>query len=170
MMLFGAPWDRMLKIVTSAIVVFLCLETIIVSVVMFLSTRLATALPITILICICNALILLLPYLYAPRGFIIDETGITVVRALAPVHIEREKIQSVSRIGRNGFMKSIRTFGSGGLFGYYGSFRNRKLGHFKMYATHGDCGILVTAHKKYILTPDRPDEFVQLATSYLSKS
>ena len=167
-MYYDAPWDKLLKTVTYAVVAFFILETIVIAVALFLTASQMTALLITSLIVVCNIVILLFSYLYAPQGFLIDETGITVVRKIAPVHIEMDRIRHISRIERDRFMKSTRTFGNGGLFGYYGSFRNKELGSFKMYTTHRDYGVLVSADTNYVITPDRADEFVDVVKSYMS--
>lgn len=167
-MFFEASWDRILKKITYAVVAFLVLETIVIAIAMFRTASQMTALLITGLLVLCNGLILVLTHLYAPKGFSVDETGITVSRKVAPVCIEIGRIQNVSRIERDRFMKSTRTFGNGGLFGYYGSFRNKELGSFKMYATHREYGVLIEADKNYVITPDRPDEFVEAVRSYLS--
>ena len=167
-MFFKAPWDGMLKTVTYAVTVFFLLETIAIAVALFLMASQTTALLITCLLVLCNVFILLFSFLFAPQGFTIEATGITVVRKTSPVFIEIGRIQNVSRIERGRFMKSTRTFGNGGLFGYYGSFRNKELGSFKMYATHRDYGVLIEADKNYVITPDRPDEFVEVVKSYLS--
>ena len=165
---FEAPWDKTLKTITYAVTVFLIAEAIGISIALFFTATQTMALAVTILIVICNALILGFTYLYAPRGYVVDESGITVVRNRAAVHIEFGSIKEVSRIERGRFMKSLRTFGNGGLFGYYGSFRNKELGNFKMYATHGDNGVLIRTDKYYVITPDRADEFVEVVRSYLS--
>ena len=167
-MFFEAPWDKMLKTVTYAVVAFLVLETIVIAVALFLTASQTTALLITGLIVLCNIVIIMFSYLFAPQGFLIEETGITVVRKAAPVLIEIGKIENISCIERDRFMKSTRIFGNGGLFGYYGSFRNKELGSFKLYGTHRNFGVLIEAEKNFVLTPDRPDEFVEVVRSYLS--
>lgn len=57
---------------------------------------------------------------------------------------------------------SIRTFGVGGLFGYFGKFANAKLGNMTWYATRRDKTVLIktAGNKKIILTPDDPNQFV----------
>jgi hypothetical protein len=167
-MYFDAPWDKLLKTVTYAVVAFFILETIVIAVALFLTASQMTVLLITSLIVVCNIVVLLFSYLYAPQGFLIDETGITIERKVAPIRIEMNSIQKATRIERDRFMKSTRTFGNGGLFGYYGSFRNKELGSFKMYATHRDYGVLVSADTHYVITPDRTDEFVDVVRSYMS--
>lgn len=167
-MYYDAPWDKSLKTMTYAVVAFFVLETIVIAIALFLTASQMTAQFITFLVVVCNIVILLFSYLYAPQGFLIDETGISIERKVAPVRIEIGSIQRVTRIERDRFMKSSRTFGNGGLFGYYGSFRNKELGSFKIYATHRDYGVLIAADKNFVVTPDRPDEFVEVVTSYVS--
>ena len=52
----------------------------------------------------------------------------------------------------------FRTFGVGGLYGYYGKFYNRTFGSMTWYATRRDKLVLVKFQnkKKIILTPDEP--------------
>jgi hypothetical protein len=53
---------------------------------------------------------------------------------------------------------TARTFGNGGLFGYYGKFWNKKFGTMTWYATKLNNYILIKTHegKKIVLTPDNP--------------
>jgi hypothetical protein len=57
---------------------------------------------------------------------------------------------------------SVRVFGVGGFFGYFGKFANTKLGTMIWYATPKDNIVLVEMlnNKKIILTPDEPEKFV----------
>ena len=166
-MFFAAPWDRRLRIATRAVVAFLCVEFIGITVVLFLTNTQRTALAVGTMFCVMNALIIAFTSSYAPRGFLVDETGVTVVRKISPVHIERNAIRRVTHIEADRFMKSTRVWGNGGLFGYYGSFRNKALGNFKMFATNRGNGILIEGDTTYVITPERPDEFVDVLTSYL---
>ncbi len=58
---------------------------------------------------------------------------------------------------------TIRTFGVGGLFGYYGEFVNWKLGNMTWYATRRDKTVLIETvdDKKLIVTPDEPEAFIK---------
>lgn len=51
---------------------------------------------------------------------------------------------------------SIRLFGVGGLFGYYGKYYNFKMGHMTLYTTQKRNRILMTmiTGKKIIISPD----------------
>jgi len=50
----------------------------------------------------------------------------------------------------------VRTFGNGGLFGYYGKFYSRKQGKMTLYTTRRDNRIMIItkADKKIIISPD----------------
>jgi hypothetical protein len=166
-MYFEAPWDKSLKAITTAVTAFLIVEVIGISIALYLTTTGRMAFLVTVLVVVCNTLIIGFTSLYAPQGYLVDDSGITIIRKRAPVHIGFGSIRHISRIERNRFMKSLRTFGNGGLFGYYGSFRNKELGNFRMYATHGDCGVLIQTDKTFVITPDRADEFIEVVRSYL---
>ncbi len=166
-MFFAAPWDKKLRIMTYAVVTSLCIEFIGITIVLFLTNTQRTALSVGTMLCVMNALIIAFTSSYAPRGFLVDETGVTVVRKVSPLHIELDKMRRVTRIEAERFMKSTRVWGNGGLFGHYGSFRNKALGNFKMFATHRENGVLIEGEGTYVITPERPDEFIEIIKSYL---
>ena len=65
-------------------------------------------------------------------------------------------------ISNNDMGLTIRTFGVGGLFGYFGKFFNSKIGRLTMYGTRRNNTVLIeTDNKKIILTPDDPIEFLK---------
>jgi len=57
---------------------------------------------------------------------------------------------------------SVRTFGVGGLFGYFGKFWNKEYGNMTWYATRRDKAIMIITkeNKKIILTPDEVEKFI----------
>jgi len=60
-------------------------------------------------------------------------------------------------------MGSLRKFGIGGFFSYYGMFKNRVLGDYKAYATHRKKTVVITikSGKKIVVTPSDPERFVE---------
>jgi hypothetical protein len=78
------------------------------------------------------------------------------------VHIDRNQIKSVELLDKEQLAWVFRTFGVGGLFGYYGKFANTKLGSMTWYATRRNKTVLIETldNKKIILTPDEPEKFV----------
>lgn len=81
---------------------------------------------------------------------------------LSDIRIERSHIKSLQLLDKKKLKGAIRTFGVGGLFGYYGKFANSTLGSMTWYATRMDKAILIEtiANKKIIVTPDEPEKLV----------
>ncbi|MDR3326691.1 MAG: PH domain-containing protein [Prevotellaceae bacterium] len=64
---------------------------------------------------------------------------------------------------KGNFANGIRTFGSGGLFGYLGKFENPQLGEFEMYATDSKNRFLVeTQSKTYVFSCKDRDKLIRL--------
>jgi len=107
-------------------------------------------------------LIYFLAFAFRPVNYVVTKDELIVRRPLLNVHIKRADIKSVELIDKNKIRGSIRTFGVGGLFGYYGSFANSSLGRMTWYATRRDKPVLIktTDNKKIIFTPNDPDKFV----------
>jgi len=107
-------------------------------------------------------LIYFLAFAFRPVNYVVTKDELIVRRPLLNVHIKRADIKSVELIDKNKIRGSIRTFGVGGLFGYYGRFANFSLGRMTWYATRRDKAVLVktTDDKKIIFTPNDPGKFV----------
>ncbi len=109
-------------------------------------------------------LIYLSSYLFHPQGYIVTKDAIIIKRTISPVTIVRSNILSVGQVDDNSLSGSIRLFGVGGLFGYFGKFSNRKLGTMMWYATRRNSNVILiitTDQKKFIVTPDEPAAFVR---------
>ncbi len=115
---------------------------------------------------IYTTLALLLIYLFAfsfrPIHFVITSQQVIVHRLFSDIKTERNNIQTVALLNQDDLAGTIRTFGVGGLFGYYGKFANVKIGSMTWYATRQDRAILIKTidDKNIILTPDDPEKFV----------
>lgn len=101
-------------------------------------------------------------YAFSPINYRLTAQELIVHRFLTNATIDRQTIKSVDLIDRSQLNWSVRTFGVGGLFGYYGKFFNSKLGNMTWYATRKDKTVLITTmnNKKIIITPDKAEEFV----------
>ncbi|ODS78911.1 MAG: hypothetical protein ABS46_16450 [Cytophagaceae bacterium SCN 52-12] len=99
-------------------------------------------------------------WIYAPSGYEIDAGRLVIHRNVGQVSIDLNEIAEVKRqegvIGR-----SIRTFGVGGLFGFYGKFYTDGVGSATFYATQRKNWVWVKlkSGKNILLTPDMPEEF-----------
>lgn len=107
-------------------------------------------------------LIYLITYSFKPNYYLLSPERLIIVRLFKDVNLERNKIKSVELLDKDKLSWSIRTFGVGGLFGYFGKFANAKLGSMTWYATRKDRAVLVqtTSGEKIILTPNNPAQFV----------
>lgn len=113
-------------------------------------------------ICIILAVIYSLAFIYRPVSYQITRDLLTICRPISDVHIKKADIRSVAMVDETELNKSIRTFGVGGMFGYYGSFANYHLGSMTWYATRKDKAVLITTidNKKIVVTPDEPEAFI----------
>ena len=57
----------------------------------------------------------------------------------------------------------VRTYGVSGLFGYFGRFYTKHLGHHSMYATDRHKSVVIRTNKTYVISPDNPHQFIQIA-------
>jgi hypothetical protein len=103
-----------------------------------------------------------LAFALRPAGYVVTKKEVLVSRPLLNVHLKRTDIRRVVVLPAQDLSASIRLFGVGGLFGYYGNYTNTTLGRTTWYATRRDTPVLVetTDNKKYILTPNDPAGFV----------
>jgi hypothetical protein len=127
------------------------------------SVTIAVIAPILILI------ILFFTILFAPIRYSISPGEIIVHRLGPNIVIPIKNIISVMRVDEEDFyFSTLRMFGSGGFFGYYGWFWNNKLGMYKAYGTNKYNAVLIkiAGNKKILVSPDRPDEFMQLITDH----
>lgn len=113
---------------------------------------------ITILV----VLVYFIAFAFRPVSYKVTAENLIIHRPFSNVIINKNQIKSVELLDKEKLSWSIRTFGVGGLFGYYGKFANKQLGSMTWYATRRDRTVLVKTFndKKIILTPDEPEKFV----------
>ena len=107
-------------------------------------------------------LIYFISFAFSPINYEVSAQDLTIHRLFIDVNIDRSQIKSVELLDKEKLGWVFRTFGVGGLFGYYGKFANTKFGSMTWYATRRDKTVLVETmnNKKIILTPDEPEKFV----------
>jgi hypothetical protein len=103
--------------------------------------------------------VLIVTYLWAPQGYSVYDDLVVVKRLIGDTRIANPR--EVSRW--NWTWWGIRLYGSGALFGYYGTFAFKGTGIVRMYATNRKNLVLVTDGdgKKYLLSPDDPERFIE---------
>ena len=119
-----------------------------------------------ILIVVLLVLTYLIPYLFRPIKYVIDDKRLIIKRPLKPYEIELKEIKKIEPLNEEDLKGKIRVFGSGGVFGYFGKFRNKRFGTMLFFATRlsNYVHILTIDGKNIILTPDERDEFIKTIT------
>lgn len=103
------------------------------------------------------AAIFLCSLYFCPREINIDANNLNIV---FPLRVKRVSLEEISKIEPYKVtMNFVRTFGSGGFFGWWGWFRNQELGKFMVYASELDHVFLVEikSGKKYVVSCSDPE-------------
>jgi hypothetical protein len=113
------------------------------------------AFPMIIFINICVTAI---SYGFSPRGYVIKDKNLIIRRPFKDRIIALGDVAGVRLLESYELTGSIRTFGVGGLFGYFGKFFTPKIGAAIWYVTNRCNPVLVITYEgeKIILSPDDP--------------
>lgn len=155
----AAPWDNLVKGVTAAVVIF------IISFTLLMAYIIDDVMAIAGIIILYSA-VLVVPYLWAPKGYVITDKRILVKRLIRDLTINF--IGEPERWVWTWW--GIRLFASGGLYGYFGLFSFKGIGRVWMHATNRHNLVLVKTYqgKKILLSPKDPEEFIKLIRSNLN--
>jgi len=95
-------------------------------------------------------------YLYAPQKYILSKDELIITRPIKERKIKFSDIEEIKIIADIEMKGISRTFGVGGLFGYYGKYYNSEFGHMIFYTTQRKNNILIRTKqgKIIIITPD----------------
>lgn len=106
----------------------------------------------------------LLAIAYRPLRYTVSETAVLVHRPFDKVIIRRDSIREIVPVEARQIRFAMRTFGVGGLFGYYGYFSNKSLGGMTWYMTRLDRAVLLRTDKaKILVSPDDVEGFIAAA-------
>ena len=98
---------------------------------------------------------------FAPTGYILNDTGLVIERKFKPIVIPLTAIAEVRPFTDDELQWTLKLFGSGGFYGYFGLFWNMQLGKFNMYATRKKNLVAVrTANALYALSPEDTADFI----------
>ena len=156
-MKFSASFDWLVKLITA--VVLLLVPFLTVKIIQQWDARQLgkTSLMLSVLGLGLLTLALLIAYLLHPKAYWVSHKKFIILRPLLDIKIpvtEITEARVLTEEERKG--STLRIFGSGGFFGYFGRFWNSKLGWLTYYATQRRNYILVStvSGKRYIITPD----------------
>ncbi|RKX32747.1 MAG: hypothetical protein DRP71_11615 [Verrucomicrobia bacterium] len=108
--------------------------------------------------------------LFRVRGYDLEDDHIRVRRIAFPVRLPIAALKSVEKAPEL-MNRSVRTFGNGGLFGFYGRFWKPGLGKFTAYVTNPENTVVLKSDDRMIaLSPDQPRAFVQALREKLGRT
>ncbi|MDR0506243.1 MAG: PH domain-containing protein [Dysgonamonadaceae bacterium] len=106
--------------------------------------------------------ILIFSALECPFRVSVEKEGIAIHRMIGNIIIPVQTIEEIRLCNDSDTGSSVRTFGSGGAFGYLGKFRNTQLGDYQMYVTDSSKKIIVkTKDKTFVFSCDKPEELIR---------
>ena len=100
--------------------------------------------------------ILIFSYLFSSRSYTLTNNELIINRPIGNRVINIADISEIKIPDASDFSGTIRTFGNGGIFGYYGKYYNSKLGNMTWYVTQKLNRILILTKQgdKIIISPD----------------
>jgi Bacterial PH domain len=101
-------------------------------------------------------------FIFRPISYSITDQEVIIHRTWRDVKINRNDIQSVEKLDENFSKNTLRTFGVGGTWGYFGKFTHSSSGSMDWYVTRRDKLVLlkITGNKNVVLSPDEVEEFL----------
>ena len=156
-MQFKASLDTLSKVVTASICVF-SLIFIAIAFTVLKDEMALVSLPVFTLIAT-----VIITYLYSPQAYEITNDNIEIIRRINKFHIPRNEILSIEKLSSDDMGRAWRMMGNGGMFGYTGWFRSGAQGKMRWFVSQRKnyVAIILNNHKKYILSPDDVDGFIQ---------
>ncbi|HET8542327.1 MAG TPA: PH domain-containing protein [Anaeromyxobacter sp.] len=156
---FNAPWDRALLLSTVALLAVI-LFTAIAGTSMAVQAGMRG---VALAVAVFAGGTAVGSWALAPRAYEIGGGTLRILRnGWLATAVPLARIRSAGEIEPDALRGSLRLVGIGGLFGTYGLFRSPELGPFRLDATRATGLVLVrTPRRAHVLTPDRPDEFVE---------
>ncbi len=159
-MRYAAPWDRSLRVSTGALLAIVALAAVLVlGVTAAMGGPIARALGAFALVVL--AAVAIFGWALAPTGYVVEGGTLRIERRLRPISVPLARATAVARIAELWALGAARMGGSAGFFGHYGSFWNRGLGSFRLYATRThDLVLLEFPDDRLVLSPDPPERFL----------
>ena len=106
-------------------------------------------------------------YLFRITAYEVTPHQLIIHRPFNNKVLEHTDILKVDLLEAGALKHSMRLFGNGGLFGYYGKFSNPRFGYMSWYATNRANPVLLHMRggKKVIITPDDAGAFIAFSNS-----
>lgn len=113
----------------------------------------------------------LICYLLHPTAYELNKYELIIKRPFKQVVIKRNDIADIQFLTDEQLKWTIRSFGVGGLFGYFGYFYNRQLGNMLWYTSQRKNRILIRLknEEKIVISPDNEQLYDFLTNSRTGK-
>ena len=152
---FKASFDTYAKVVITLVTILFLGITAFFAQLMAQSDDPKTLLAPFILILVINVGIYVVCYLYQPLKYVISSGKVIVKRPIKDKIIALADIKNVYATTPESMGRVMKTFGNGGLFGFYGEFRSNRYGEMTWYATRkSNYVMLETSEGRIVITPD----------------
>lgn len=155
---YTATLDRTAKVITTAVLLLLAGIPLFN---FFVLGKMSDETPLLALVLSVVTMIVVFvgAFLFRPVKYILEEDKIIIKRPISDVVIPIAEVTNASLPDNDSMKWSLRTFGSGGVFGYYGKFWNKSFGSMTWYATRRENFLLIRTRdkRKILLTPDDPE-------------
>ena len=101
-------------------------------------------------------------FIFRPISYTITDQDVIINRLLKSVIINRKDIQNVEILDKDFAKRTVRTFGVGGMWGYFGKFIHDIVGAMTWYVTRRDKMVLLRLldGRRVVLSPDDLEGFV----------
>lgn len=109
-------------------------------------------------------LLIVLTWMYSPVSYYLNDEYLIINRHYGKVYIKIKDIKNIEKLTDDDVKGTIRYFGVGGLFGYYGKYYIPAFGKVKFYATQNKNRILIETinNEKILITPDNIELFNEI--------
>jgi len=94
--------------------------------------------------------------MFRTQKYVVNNNELIIKRPVKERKIQISDIQEIRLINPGEMFGTIRTFGVGGLFGYYGLFYNRTFGSMTLYTTQRKNRVIIKtkSNSKIVISPD----------------
>jgi hypothetical protein len=111
---------------------------------------------ILMIISIIMILVYIICFCFRITSYVLTNEHIIIKRPFKDIVIKIKLVKDVFLAKKESMRWVLRTFGNGGLFGYFGEFRNGTFGNMTWYATQKDNYLIIETidNTKVVITPD----------------
>ncbi|WP_212004750.1 PH domain-containing protein [Chitinophaga sp. HK235] len=155
-MKYSTRLDTTSRIITS-LLIGVCLVLLTVSVFTGREGAVASIVPALILVVIVTV-----TWSVKPLAYELTADALIIIRPLSRKRVLLADIAEVFPLAADELKGSIRSFGSGGLFGYLGYFASQQQGAYEMWCTDRTSMVMIILKnkKKLVISPVERNEFV----------